>query len=145
MMTDYSMGFCFSEDGTDILLMKRTKDDWQKGHFNGIGGHREIGESFHQCMVREFEEEAGLSLSRWKYTYTLEIKNVAEIAMFRIFTDEIYKLRVPVILDEGIINIHAVADLPHPLLSNMEWQIPLHADRRLFNTDFIVDCNEANR
>lgn len=39
----------------------RLKDDWQKGHFNLVGGKINTGESVIDAALRELHEEAGLT------------------------------------------------------------------------------------
>ena len=56
---DYVAGFCFSECGGRVALIRKLKPEWQRGLLNGIGGKMEPGESLHSAMVREFEEETG--------------------------------------------------------------------------------------
>jgi 8-oxo-dGTP diphosphatase len=63
-VTDYVCGFMFSESpqGPRVLLIQKNRPAWQAGRLNGIGGKIEDGESPLDAMVREFREEAGLSL-----------------------------------------------------------------------------------
>lgn len=62
----YVLGFFFTPEG--VVLMFRTKEDWQQGLWNGIGGSIEDGERPREAMVREFEEEALIKTSQdsWK-------------------------------------------------------------------------------
>ncbi len=52
--------------GNRILLSQR-KSIHGQGQFGGPGGHLELGESFEECALREFKEEAG---------ETMKIKNL---------------------------------------------------------------------
>lgn len=69
----YVLGFCFLPNG-EAVLMLRTKDDWQKGMVNGIGGGIVEGEEPIDAMVREFKEETGVGTLRkhWKHAVTLD-------------------------------------------------------------------------
>jgi 8-oxo-dGTP diphosphatase len=63
-MTEYVLGFAFTEDYSGfnrVMLIQKTKPEWQAGKLNGIGGKIEIGETPHRAMAREFFEEAGLA------------------------------------------------------------------------------------
>ena len=51
---------CLIEDGERILLQDRRKEDW-KGYALP-GGHVEPGESFVGAVVREMQEETGLTI-----------------------------------------------------------------------------------
>ena len=53
---------CLAEDGDRILLQNRVKEDWQG--YTLPGGHVEPGESFVDAVVREMEEETGLTVVR---------------------------------------------------------------------------------
>ena len=59
-MKQYVLGFMFSPDLSAVVMVIKERPDWQKGLFNGIGGHIEGGECAKEAMVREFQEETGL-------------------------------------------------------------------------------------
>ena len=51
---------CLLENGSKILVQNRTKDDWK-----GVvlpGGHIEPGESVVDAVIREMQEETGLTI-----------------------------------------------------------------------------------
>lgn len=48
--------------GDDVLLVHRLRDgDDHQGKFNGLGGKLEPGEDAVACLVRELQEEAGIT------------------------------------------------------------------------------------
>ena len=51
---------CVVRDGNKILLQNRRKQDWQG--YAPPGGHVEPGESIVQAVIREMEEETGLTV-----------------------------------------------------------------------------------
>ena len=57
------LGFAFSRFGSVVLLIRKSRPEWQAGKLNGIGGKIEPGETPLDAMVREFREETGLSTS----------------------------------------------------------------------------------
>jgi 8-oxo-dGTP diphosphatase len=57
---EYVLGFVFSPYFKDVLLIRKQRPAWQKGLFNGIGGHMKEGETECEAMTREFYEETGL-------------------------------------------------------------------------------------
>lgn len=63
----YVVGFAFSPNYQDVLLIEKRKPAWQAGKLNGIGGKIESGEQPIDAMVREFREECGLqtTVSDW--------------------------------------------------------------------------------
>ena len=60
---------CYLTVGEKTLLIHRVKkkNDMNHDKWIGIGGKFEFGESPEECMLREFREETGLSLTSWKY------------------------------------------------------------------------------
>lgn len=70
----YVAGFAFDETLERVVLIEKTKPDWQKGKLNGVGGKVEhIDKSINHAMAREFEEETAVTVSpdRWKKFATL--------------------------------------------------------------------------
>lgn len=61
----YTVGFYLNFDLSMIMLVRKAKPIWQKGLYNGVGGFIEKGESAHDCMIREFEEETGIQQRMW--------------------------------------------------------------------------------
>lgn len=119
-MNNYTLGLLFNSDLTKVLLINKTKPDWQKGKINGIGGKVEVGESHFNCMIREFQEEAGLSVSWWDNFTTIKgdtyymscwvAKGAPEAAVTQ--TEE------EVILCD-------VGSLPKNVLRNIRWLVPM--------------------
>jgi 8-oxo-dGTP diphosphatase len=70
-MMKYVVGFMFNFN--NVVLIKKTKPDWQKGLWNGVGGKVEDGEYLDSAMRREFLEEAGVNtgLDQWQPFATL--------------------------------------------------------------------------
>ena len=57
------------ERGGEYLMLHRTKkeNDENRDKWIGVGGKFEPGESPEDCLRREVREEAGLTLTRWRY------------------------------------------------------------------------------
>lgn len=53
---------CFVQYHEQYLMLYRNKQP-NKGKWNGLGGKIELGETPHQAIVREIEEESGLQLN----------------------------------------------------------------------------------
>ena len=60
---------CYIErDGKYLMLYRCKKEnDANKGKWIGIGGGFADGESPEECLLREVNEETGLTLTKWKY------------------------------------------------------------------------------
>lgn len=58
---------CYIEDGENYLMMHRVKkkQDVNKDKWVGVGGHFEENESPEDCLLREVQEETGLTLISW--------------------------------------------------------------------------------
>ena len=60
---------CYIEKEDQYLMMHRIKkkDDGNHDKWIGIGGHFEFGESPEECLLREVQEETGLTLTSWRF------------------------------------------------------------------------------
>lgn len=82
-MKNYVVGFAFNDN--HVLLIEKKRPSWQKGSYNGIGGHIEEGETPKAAMVREFEEECGIASmekdwEQFAIMKELEVAAVRELA-----------------------------------------------------------------
>lgn len=59
---------CYITRGDQVLMLHRVKKENDINHdkWIGVGGKLEEGESPEECLLREAEEETGLTLTRWK-------------------------------------------------------------------------------
>lgn len=91
-MTKYVLGFAFSEQRGQVLLISKTHPKWQYGKLNGVGGHIEEGESPKEAMVREFAEEVGIHTRQtdWKYFAFMTDYKSWECYCFRSFDVNIF-------------------------------------------------------
>ena len=60
---------CYVRQDNQTLMIHRVKkiNDIHKGKWNGLGGKLEAGESPEQCVIREVQEEAGLTIHEPRY------------------------------------------------------------------------------
>lgn len=70
-MQHYVIGFIVDETEENVLLIRKTKPDWQNGLLNAVGGKIELGETPLFAIIRECEEETGLEIDDWTHTATL--------------------------------------------------------------------------
>ena len=69
----YVLGFAFDKHD-NVLLVQKTKPNWQAGLYNGIGGRIEAWDKNDaDAMRREFKEEAGhyTAIESWVYITTM--------------------------------------------------------------------------
>lgn len=57
MKIHYVVGFLFDKRCENVLLIRKSKPEWQRGLLNGIGGKVELEEQTETSMIREFNEE----------------------------------------------------------------------------------------
>ena len=80
---------CYLEKDGKVLLLHRTKKKHDLNHdkWIGIGGRFEDGESPEDCMLREFREETGLTLTAWRFRGIVTfVSNEAETEYMHLFT-----------------------------------------------------------
>lgn len=135
-MQQYVCGFLVSPDRSRVLLIRKNRPAWQKGRLNGVGGKLEAGETPFQAMVREFREEAGLTVESWRHGVTLTgvpteadpkgwqghffiaVATAEQFSSWRSLTDE-------------QLEVHTLASLPRGesgVIPNLHWLIPLLLD-----------------
>lgn len=127
-MLKYVLGFAFSPDKNEVLLIKKLKPEWQKGRYNGIGGKVEDGETFHSAIVREFQEETGLTITKdaWRHFATMQGKDWKVMCY-----TTIARIGAAKTMEEEEIEIFDVIDATCalPCISNVPWLIHLALDK----------------
>lgn len=119
----YVAGFLFDKEFNKVVLVKKNRPAWQKGFFNGVGGHVEAGESSLMAMRREFSEETGMQIDTWQQFCTLSGSN---------WTVEFYwstgSISVKSMTDEEIcvFELHELHELN--VISNIRWLVPMAVD-----------------
>lgn len=84
-MTQYVLGFMFNPAKTKVVLIKKTKPDWQKGKLNGVGGKIEKDELPDVAMVREFKEETWVKTKPndwYLFTILTDVSKTYEVFCF---------------------------------------------------------------
>lgn len=143
-LKQYVLGFAFSENRMHAVLIKKEKPEWQKGCLNGVGGKIEAYDADHyDAMVREFEEETGLATTRdqWNMFGQMNFENDviggrAEVYLFRMFSNEIYKAKSMEIEEIKIVsfNDYFVENDLYPrfagqkIIKNLQVLIPMAID-----------------
>jgi 8-oxo-dGTP diphosphatase len=120
-MKRYVVGFAFDRFENSVALILKARPDWQKGRFNGIGGHIEEGEMSDQAMSREWAEETQADDVDW--TLFAHLKGTGfEVFFFRGNTE----FRDLECYSEGEeIEIVESGRLPENVISNLRWLIPM--------------------
>lgn len=129
-MKKYVLGFLFSYGGEKVALIKKNKDDWQKGLLNGIGGKINSGENQAAAMFREFKEEAGVELLNVNMTHFGTMKGEGwSVELYKMFSDDLL-WKVKTNSDEGEVGIYNTMEVTGYLtgpnrISNLNWLIPI--------------------
>lgn len=122
------LGFAFSEDKTNVVLIRKNRPEWQAGLLNGVGGKldRELDEGYDGCMVREFFEETGVKVKNWQ-CYCILRSPEAVVHVFKAVCD----LDQVVTKKDEKIEIIAVDSLMiHSMVEDLKWLIPMALDER---------------
>lgn len=87
-MTQYALGFLFTPDGKQVVLIRKNRPANLAGKLNGIGGQLGPGESARAGVGREFLEATGVSIppQEWRPVARLWGKGY-EIAGFCAFSE----------------------------------------------------------
>lgn len=124
-MPRYVAGFLIC--GDEVLLIQKLKPSWQRGRWNGVGGHVEDGEGAIDAMIREMKEETDIDIpiEELEHFCTLTGDDF-EVVFFRAFvlttcgqqtTDEII----------GWFNIN---NLPN-VIPNLKWLVPMAVNEQV--------------
>jgi 8-oxo-dGTP diphosphatase len=116
--TRYVAGFAFYK--SVVILIEKQRPEWQKGLWNGVGGHIEDGETPLEAMQREFKEETGVWIENWEQFCVLS-GNGFEVVFFRAFPDEYPAIQKTT--DERVEGWH-ICMLPK-VIPNLNWLIPM--------------------
>lgn len=124
---EYSLGFAFTENRREVLLIRKISPPWQYKRFNGVGGKVEYEESMLNCMIREFREETRIITKDWKYKGMMN-SNTWAVQIFTIFLPKEILLKAK---GQGSEKVHlfSVDFLPPSILSNLKWLIPFCLDQ----------------
>lgn len=134
---EYTAGLLFN--GDKVALILKQEPEWQRGKLNGIGGKCGFGEGIdpnespEDCIIREFEEEAGPKITNWR---KFCIMKGTDWTVHWFMTRGNYSLKkghYPASSATGeferILWI-PIDDLPYwNIMSNLRWLIPLALDK----------------
>lgn len=119
-MKRYVVGFMFDPQRSEVLLIQKLQPEWQRGRWNGIGGHIEEGELAVDAMRREFLEETGVVHKEWELVVKMMSPH-AEIYFYRAFSTAVQTAKTTTA--ERVMR-WGVALLPDTI-TNLRWLIPM--------------------
>ena len=121
----YTIGALFNPEMDLVLLIEKTKPEWQKGMLNLPGGHIEDGETAAECVRREFVEETGIDVDNWQHIGRIDNAGNYYIEFF---TAVLSEDQVAQTLTDEKVDWHEVYDLPAKCISNLFWLVPFAAN-----------------
>ena len=132
-----TVGFIFTSDGSQVLLIQKKRPEWQKGRYNGIGGHLNTKEeqyfNFEGCFVREVKEECNLTIK------PNLVKQIGRIICLRedvIVPIYVYKMGS----EEEIMNVQQLTDEPLKWWNPFELKIQSVVPNLMFLVPFAWYC-----
>jgi 8-oxo-dGTP diphosphatase len=124
-MQKYVLGFAFSQDLKQVILIQKQKPEFQFGKFNGVGGKiEETDANPLEAMQREFMEETGCATgTQWKKFITMN----SETWMCECFFTVLIPIQFEQIqTQEAELIVKAYVDkLPANCMRNIHWLIPM--------------------
>lgn len=126
MKHDMVCGFLFSPSGEKVVLIEKARPDWQKGKFNGVGGHIEAGETPLQAMRREFREEAGVDIQDWLNFVTLTGTGEDwRVNFFSAYDDRASQVHSETEEKIAFVFVEDLQINAYPTIANLCWLIPM--------------------
>lgn len=95
---------CYIEkDGSYLMLLRnKKKNDLNEGKWIGVGGHVEPGETVEECLIREVQEETGVTLTQYEKIGTIYfISDRWENEVMHLFTASAYEGQINSDCSEG--------------------------------------------
>lgn len=133
-MIRYVVGFVFTPDLREVVLLRKLKPAWQRGLLNGPGGKVEEGEDYFGAMQREYAEEVGgITPVGWRLTVVMTHLGGRQpgdhgyvLHFFRAFAEG---LKCATARTDEPVGVYRVKYLPKlDCVPNLRWVIPLSAD-----------------
>lgn len=120
-MIKYSLGFMFTKDMKQVLLIKKKRPAWQVNKLNGIGGKNKENETTLECMVREFKEETGITTVKtdWKYLLSIYAKESYEVGVYYTIAQDVIMYQSMTDEVVGLYNVYELCN--YNIIPNINW------------------------
>jgi 8-oxo-dGTP diphosphatase len=128
-MKKYVLGFAFNSSKDWVVLILKERPAWQKGLFNGVGGHIEKDEEPHEAMSREFWEETGIETeaTEWRLVGLMEGDDW-DCVLYTIAEDSMMSASTKTDEAIGVFEVNDVLRGDYATISNVPFLIELCRD-----------------
>ena len=135
--TTYCLGFLFTNDRKNVVLVEKARPEWQRGKLNGAGGHVEVGERPSEAMSREACEELNTDANLQWLPFAVMDGPDWIVYCYRAFSTPNAEWADGAGDDEpvGLYEIDQIDAVP--CLPNLSWLIPLALDKNVRSTTII--------
>lgn len=132
-----TLGFIFTPELDQVLLILKNRPEFAAGKFNGIGGKHELGETDQACLSREVREETGLAIdaSAWQTVAHVQWPDWDGGLLTTVWSGGLAAANS---LTDEPVSWHRLDTLPKNCIPNLFWMIPLAKDvwlERMRNQD----------
>lgn len=123
-----TLGFIFSKDLQEVLLIRKRHPEWQAGKINGLGGKCFEGESPAVCIAREVKEESCIDIpvQQWRFVTKLSWKEW-DVSVFAAKYEG--SPRDAETMTDEEVEWFPVNEVPELVIANLRWLIPLSVDQ----------------
>lgn len=123
------------QTGAEVLLIEKTKPEWQRGFYTGHGGLVEAGETPYEAMVREFQEETGVKTYPGEWYYVVSITGGHyRMDVFVAITSSLGSYMPK--CDEGTNKLFRLTNIPRNMEPTARWLLPLALDATTYGKVF---------
>lgn len=111
-------GLAFDYDMNFVVLLEKNRPEILAGLLMPVGGKIEEGEHPREAMIREFQEEAGVTQYDWEYFLHMTYpKEDISVYFYRTFSNDVLR-NVYTATDEEV-DVYKIHDLPmFPVVGN---------------------------
>lgn len=126
-MQTYVLGFLFDAQYKRVVLIKKTKPQWQAGLMNGVGGKIEVDETPVHAMVREFGEETAMLTHKeeWIEFLTLTCPKARIYCFYAVAEWDITHVSSPTEEQVFVMPVNLMADSSCHVLPNVPWMVAM--------------------
>jgi 8-oxo-dGTP diphosphatase len=120
----FVLALLYTADKKQVVLMRRTRPDWQAGRINALGGRITVREQPADAARREVREECGVDVLEWVEVLQWEDAEY-RMHVMRALSDRALDART---MEDQEVFLASVDALPRNVIDNLRWLVPLALD-----------------